>query len=103
MRLSFSPVRTDARLSLEVAGDVLIINGESFDFSGLPEGASLPQTAVASGWLISDVERTAGEIALTLLLPHGATAPATTLFPAAITVPDGPVALPAYDTGEAQT
>lgn len=96
MHISFSPVRSDARLALSVNGDTLTINGEAFDFSGLPEGATLPQTAVTCDWLASDVERIDGEVSLTLILPHGPAAPAETLFPAPASVSDGPVPLPLY-------
>jgi hypothetical protein len=98
MHISFSPVRCDHRPSFTVTGDTLTINGEAFDFSGLPEGATLPQTAVSCDWLASDVERIGGDIHLTLILPHGAGAPAETLFPDPVSVPDGPVPLPPHET-----
>jgi hypothetical protein len=98
MHISFSPVRSDDRLNLSVEGDTLTINGEAFDFSGLPDGATLPQTAVSCDWLASDVERIDGDIHLTLILPHGARAPAETLFPDPVSVPEGPVPLPPHDT-----
>lgn len=94
MHISFSPVRRDETLAVSRSGDTLSINGEAFDFSDLPEGASLPRDAVACDWLASDVVRSGGEIALALILPHGANAPQETLFPATITAPDGPVFLP---------
>lgn len=97
MQINFTPMRRDDRLELSVSGDVLEINGAAFDFSPLPEGAALPRDAVACAWLASDVERTGGEITLTLILPHGANAPQVTLFPAAVGVDGGPVALPPYD------
>jgi hypothetical protein len=96
MRLSFSPVRSDERLDLAVDGDVLTVNGEPFDFSALPEGATLPRSAVAYAWLGSDVERIDGELYLTMILPHGPAAPTETLFPATVIATDGPVPLPPY-------
>ena len=60
MQISFSPMRRDDRPELSVAGDVLTVNGEDFDFSGVPDGATLPRGAVACDWLASDVERTGG-------------------------------------------
>ena len=103
MKISFSPMRRDEALSVSVAGDVLTINGEAFDFSGVPEGATLPRDAVTCDWLSSDVERVSEELQLTLIMPHGANAPQETLFPAPITVTaDGPVALPAYDIIESE-
>lgn len=99
MQLSFSPIRQDATLRLERQGDCLILNGERLDLSAIPDGATLPRDAVPCLWLASDVERVAGTLHLTLLLPHGADAPQETLFPAAMSLTDdGPVALPPYET-----
>jgi hypothetical protein len=96
MHITFSPVRRDDRLDLSVAGDVLTINGEAFDFTALPEGATLPRDAVVCDWLASDVSRIGGDIHMTMILPHGAAAPHETRFPAPIIAGDGPVDLPAY-------
>ena len=97
MHITLSPMRHDTPLSLERADDVLIINGQMFDFTPLPDGATLPKEAVDCEWLASDVERVAGALHLTLILPHGGTAPQDTLFPVPIIdPPDGPVKLPAY-------
>ena len=97
MQISFSPMRRDDRLNVAVAGDTLTVNAETFDFSALPEGATLPRAAVACAWLASDVERIGGVLHLTLILPHGAKAPAETLFPVPIMAGDGPVPLPPYE------
>lgn len=98
MLIRLSPVRHETQLALEVAGDVLTINGQPYDFSPVPEGGLLPREAVECEWLASDVERIDGEIHLTLILPHGAEAPEETRFPEPIHVTeDGPVALPPYD------
>jgi len=98
MKLTLTPMRHDGTLTLHRAGDVLTINGEAFDFSPLPDGATLPREAVDCAWLASDVERIEGTLHLTLLLPHGADAPEETRFPAPITLTaDGPVILPPYN------
>lgn len=98
LQISFSPIRSDESMSLEVEGDALIINGETFDFTTLPEGASLPCAEVACRWLVSDVVRSDGQISLTLILPHGANAPHETLFPASITVTsDGLITPPSQE------
>jgi len=98
MRITLSPVRLDTPLTLQRAGDVLTINGETFDFSTLPEGASLPASAVACALLAGDVTRQDGVLHLTLVLPHGAAAPPETLFPAPLILTgDGPVVLPLYE------
>lgn len=97
MKLMFSPQRRDAGLSLERTGDVLIINGEEFDFSGLPDGATLPLGAIASEWITGDVTREDGVLIVPIVLPHGKNAPEETRFPAPITLSeDGPVSLPPY-------
>jgi hypothetical protein len=95
MQISFSPMRRDDRPELSVSGDVLTINGEEFDFSGVPDGATLPQEAVACDWLASDVERIGGVLHLTLILPHGADAPQEALFPEPLSVSEGSIPLPA--------
>jgi len=98
MQITFSPQRRDTPLALSRSGDTLTINGEAFDFSPLPEGATLPQEAITGDWFAGPVERIDGELHLTLALPHGANAPHETLFPAPITLTgDGPVALPPYE------
>ena len=81
-----------------ITGDTITINGDSFDFSPLAEGSTLPSDAIDSEWIIGDVTRTDGEIVLSLLLPHGSRAPESTRFPQPLTVTtDGPVELPIYD------
>lgn len=98
MKITLSPMRRDKMLSLNRQGDTLIINGDGFDFSAIPEGATLPRAAVDCEWLLSDVERVGGALHLTLILPHGTNAPVETTFPSAIVLnSDGPVSLPPYD------
>ena len=95
MQITLTPMNRDDRLTLERSGNVLTINGEAFDFTAIPEGGTLPRDAVACDWLAGDVTRSGGVLHLTLVLPHGANAPQTTLFPAPITLTgDGPVTLP---------
>ncbi|OWV60001.1 hypothetical protein CDZ98_09135, partial [Mameliella alba] len=48
MQITLSPVRREGRPTFERLGDTLVIDGETFDFSGVPEGAQLPAEAVAS-------------------------------------------------------
>lgn len=101
MLLNFSPMRHPEALTLSRAGDCLVINGESFDFSGIPEGATLPRTAVNCPWLASDIDRIDAQLHLTLILPHGVHAPQDTLFPEVVLAStDGPIALPAYELPE---
>lgn len=98
MKIIFTPQRHDHALTLTRSGDSLIINGETFDFSGIPEGATLPGDAIACDWIAGDVERIGGVLHLPLILPHMANAPYETLFPVPITVEvDGPITPLPYD------
>lgn len=98
MKIKLSPVRGDEQITLSKLGDVLTINGEEYDFSPIPEGATLPNTAVSCKWVVSDIERVGGELSLTLMLPHGSDAPEETRFPISIiTTEDGPIHLPPYE------
>lgn len=95
MLITLSPVRMDETLTASLAGDTLTLNGEAFDFSQMPEGATLPAEAIASDHFAGPVERINGELHLTLRLPHGANPPQHVAFPQPIHVTeDGPVALP---------
>lgn len=101
MKINLSPQRRDDQLTLEKAGDTLTFNGTEYDFSQLPDGATLPSDACDCEWLASDVERIDGELVLTILLPHGANAPESTRFPEPIVNPaDGVVELPMYNEPE---
>jgi len=95
MKLIFSPQRRDDVLILSKSGDVLTINGVPYDFSQLPNGATLPKEAIDCEWIVSDVNRVNGEIELTILLPHGANASHEARFPEPINMTnDGQVVLP---------
>jgi hypothetical protein len=100
LHISFVPQRFDATLTVSKAGDVLTINGEQFDFSSLPDGATIPAGEVPSDWIskLHPVERVSGELHLTLILPHGPNPSAAVAFPQPITViEDGPIAIPHND------
>lgn len=86
MHLTFSPIVAQGRLMVHQAADRLVLNGQAFDFSDLPEGGWLPRAAVGCDWLASDVTRKAGRLRLTLILPHGADAPREVRFPAPMTL-----------------
>lgn len=95
MHISFSPQRRDDTLTVIKSGDILTINGEAFDFSGLPDGAILPASAVPSQWIFGDVARADGAVHVTLVLPHGPAPSTAVAFPEAlISPPDGPIAIP---------
>jgi hypothetical protein len=98
MIVSFSPVLKEEKLKVEVSGDTITVNGEVFDFSPLPEGATLPNSAIESKWIVGDVTRKNGVINLMIVLPHGLNAPESTRFALPIFVfKDGPLTLPVYD------
>lgn len=95
MQINLSPVRLDETLAVSVAGDVITANGQAYDFSQLPDGATLPAEAIDSQHFAGPVERINGDLHLTLRLPHGANPPQHVAFPEPIHVTeDGPVALP---------
>jgi hypothetical protein len=95
MKITLSPVRMDSTLSVYKSGDTLILNGTNYDFSPLPDGATLPNEAIASEHFIGPVERINGELHLTLCLPHGPNPSRSVAFPELIhVVADGPVELP---------
>ena len=76
-------------------GDVLILNGEAFDFSALPDGATIPAGVVPCRWITGPVDRVDGELRVTLILPHGPNPSAAVAFPESLTVTDdGPIAIP---------
>lgn len=95
MHITLSPVRMDEPLTVSRTGDTLTPNGETFDFSALPEGGTLPAEAIVSDWIVGPVSRVNGELHLTLRLPHGANPSRAVAFPEPLTVlEDGPIPLP---------
>lgn len=101
MQITLRPMRGDRPLQLERSGDRLIVDGEMFDFTPLPDGATLPRDAVACRWLADDVRRIGGVLHLTLVLPHGPDAPHDTRFPSNVAMTgDGPVPLPPFGPEE---
>lgn len=95
MIIKLSPVRSDDALKLERAGDILIVNGVEFDFTPLPDGATLPAAAIDSPFFSGPVSRVDGEIECVIMLPHGANAAQSVMFPnPIIDPPDGVVVLP---------
>lgn len=95
MKITLSPQRRDDSISVIKSGDALTINGEAFDFSSIPEGATLPADAIDSDFFSGPVERINGELQINLILPHGANASEAARFPDPITVTtDGPINLP---------
>jgi len=71
MKLIPSPMRRDDSLTASRAGDALSLNWQVLDFTGLPEGATLPREAIACEWIAGDVSRIDGVLQIPLILPHG--------------------------------
>lgn len=95
MIVNLSPVRSDEFLQISKIGTNLLVNGESFDFSQLQNGETLPRNAIQSRWFAGDVKRIAGVLHVVLVFPHGPYADEAARFPMQITVTqDGPVHLP---------
>ena len=95
MLINLSPQRREDILTISKIGETLTINGVSYDFSQLPNGATLPREAINCEFIVSDVNRVNGEIELTILLPHGANASHEARFPEPINMTnDGQVVLP---------
>lgn len=95
MHINLSPQRRDDTLAISKQGDTLTINGAAFDFSVIPDGATLPASAVSCEYLTGDIERIAGVLHLTLLLPTGPDASQAANFPQPlINPPDGILELP---------
>lgn len=95
MIIHLHPQRRDKAIAVSVAGDVLLIDDQTFDFSPLADGAVLPLGAAGSDLIVDDVSRKNGEIHVHVLFPIGRFATASACFPAALAVlVDGPIALP---------
>ncbi|QKV20230.1 hypothetical protein [Oricola thermophila] len=99
MRISFCPQRRDDHVTASVSGDVLTVNGEQFDFSSLPDGASIDAADVPCDLVIGSIARTGGEIGVTLILPHGPMPSHDVAFPEPVVATNGPVDLPGHDGG----
>ena len=96
MRINLCPQLRNDSLTVSISDDVLTVNGEAFDFTPLPDGATLPFGSIDSEWFAGPVTRTGGQIEVTLLLPynHG-NASSNGTFPEPImTTVNGPVSLP---------
>lgn len=86
MKIHWSPIRMDETYTLERDGDIVTVNDEIFNFSSLPEGATLPASAIDNKFFCGPVEKIDGELHLTMLLPHGADASEAARFPTVMDV-----------------
>jgi len=95
MKISLSPQRRDDALTVVKAGDTLTINDAVYDFSVIPDGATLPAAATDCPFIAGPVERVAGDLQLTLILPLAGGASEAARFPQPLIDPtDGTVELP---------
>jgi hypothetical protein len=91
MLITLSPIRAAAPIDVERRGEVLVIDGAAHDLSSYSEG-SCP-------WILGQPRLAKGIWQVTLMLPHGGSAPPETLFPKPVRATgDGPVVLPPFDT-----
>lgn len=73
MKITMFPFLSDWPLEASVSGDVITINGEEIDLSGIPDGYRLPASAVGNKFFPSGsndyVERIGKTLHFTLRLP----------------------------------
>ena len=95
MHITLTPQLRDDSLTVSKSGDTLTINGTAYDLTALPDGATLPESAINCEFIPAPVERINGVLHITLLLPHGPEASEAACFPAPIiNPPDGELELP---------
>jgi hypothetical protein len=95
MNINLTPQARFDSLTVSKQGDTLTINGTEYDFSVVPDGATLPKDATDCEWLASDVERIDGKLHLSLILPINEGSSEAARFPAPIVDPaDGELELP---------
>lgn len=95
MIINLSPVLGDESVEASVEGDVITVNGQSFDFTPLKKGQVLPIGAVDSPYFLGPVIRLENDqIELTLRLPYKANASENITFPEPIAIIKGGVTFP---------
>ena len=95
MNITLSPARSDAPVSINKQGDALTINGVTYDFSVIPDGATLLASAVDCEYITGSVERINGVLQISLIIPHGPNPSQAVAFPEPLINPaDGVLELP---------
>ena len=70
MNIKFKNINSYAPLAVTKQGDSLAVNGIEYDFTALPDGATLPAETIDCDYIVGDVSRVNGIIELTLLAPY---------------------------------
>ena len=95
MHIILLPQRRDDTLTVSKQGDTLTVNGIAYDFSVIPDGATLPASAVDCEYITGNVERINGVLHISLILSHGPDPSQEVAFPAPMINPaDGVLELP---------
>jgi hypothetical protein len=95
MKITLVPQRRDDAIVVSKSGDALTINGVTYDFSVIPDGATLPASAVDCEYITGLVERINGVLQISLVLPHGPNPSQAVAFPEPLINPaDGVLELP---------
>lgn len=94
MKIFLSPQRSDESLEIQKSGDRITVNGVVYDFSAIPEGATLPKEAVECDFIAGPVERIDGVINVYIRLPIGPDASSAARYPEPTIAADGEVRLP---------
>lgn len=96
MKIYLAPQRRDDSLDVVKSGNILVLNGESFDFTRMVDGDTLPASAISSPFFAGNVDNIGGELELTLILPLPANYSQAQAFPdPLLNVSDGPIVFPA--------
>lgn len=91
----FFPINLEEVLRITKRSDVLTVNGERFDFRPLPDGATLPASAIDCDYIQHDVQRVNGDLIIAFRLPIAPDASHAACFPRdIINPPDGSVSIP---------
>ena len=70
MTIKFKSINSYSPLTVTKQGDALTVNGIEYDFTALPDGATLPSEAIDCDYIVGDIERVNGVIEITLLAPY---------------------------------
>lgn len=99
MKIKLWPDLVDWPLEASVSGNIITINGENIDLSGIPDGFRLPGSAIGNRFFVESefVERNGDTLHLTLRLPVVWDSPGQHRNPAEpliLDVQSGPVKFP---------